>query len=264
MNKINTFFSICIPTYNSVKLLDRLIKSILIQTFKNFEVIISDDSTNDNVYKYYKSLNYKNISYYKHKSKISSTENWNFAMKKAIGNYKILIHHDDFFKDNFTLEEIYKEYLSNGNMMVYFLKFINEDNFVRFYYDKFSLNYIFKKPLDLLYVNYFSTPSCVVLNNKVDIVYNENLKWLVDVDFYSRLFMSYNNIKLISNATIVIGGGDERITKTIKSKDILDEFYILTKNQIYKFKIGLFFIKLMKLKIIITHYLFSKFNVKKK
>ena len=39
--------SICIATYNSKDMLRRLLKSIEIQTFKDYEVIVCDDSDNN-------------------------------------------------------------------------------------------------------------------------------------------------------------------------------------------------------------------------
>jgi len=261
MNQEEPFFSICIPTFNSVDLLSRLIKSILKQSFKNFEIIISDDSSNDEVFEYCKSLENNVIIYFKHKSVVTATENWNFGLKKSKGKYKMLIHHDDYFSDYLCLEKIYNEHLKNGEMMVYFMSFINENNTRKFYYNKFSIHKIFKNPDNLLYVNYFSTPSCIVLNQKVDLFYNEELKWLVDVDFYSRLFKKYSKIKLISNVCMIIGGGIERITNTITEKNILNEYYFLTKKNIFKYKLGVYFITIMKFKIILIEYFNLKFNV---
>jgi len=248
------FLSICIPAYNSVELISRSIQLIIDQSFNDFEIIISDDSTNEDVFDFYNSLKDNRINYFKHRSITTATENWNFALKKSKGRYKMLLHHDDYFRNNLVLDKIYKDYLKNGEMMVYFLNFINEDKFKKFYYNKFSMKQFFKYPNNLLYVNYLSTPSCLVLNQKVDLLYNEELKWLVDVDLYSRLFKKFNSIKFISDISIVIGSGDERITNTILKKDILKEFYLLTKNKIYKYKLGIYFVKFMKLKIILSGY----------
>jgi len=261
MIRIQPFFSICIPAYNSVELLNKLLQSIFKQTFTNFEIIISDDSTNKEVRDFCKTLNDDRIAYYKHKSVINPTENWNSSIKKARGKYRILVHHDDYFGDDTTLDKIYSESQKNGESMVYFLGFRNENNFRRFYYGKFLMKQIFWRPDDLLYVNYFSSPSCLVLNQKVDLFYNEELKWLVDVELYSRLFKKYSKIKLISSASMVIGAGNQRVTSTISKKDILKEFYILKQKKIFKFEIGIYFVQLMKLKIILLTYFNSKLSL---
>ena len=41
---MSPFISICIPAYKNVEFLKRLPDSIAVQSFKNFEVILSDDS----------------------------------------------------------------------------------------------------------------------------------------------------------------------------------------------------------------------------
>ena len=43
------FFSICIPAYKNTDYLKRLLDSISIQTFRDFEVIITDDSPDETV-----------------------------------------------------------------------------------------------------------------------------------------------------------------------------------------------------------------------
>ena len=42
-----TFFSIVLPTYNSEKVIEETIYSLLNQTFKNYEIIIVDDGSTD-------------------------------------------------------------------------------------------------------------------------------------------------------------------------------------------------------------------------
>ena len=43
--------SIIMSTYDSEDTIESAIKSIIQQTFKNFELLISDDCSNDNTYK---------------------------------------------------------------------------------------------------------------------------------------------------------------------------------------------------------------------
>nr|MCR4832765.1 glycosyltransferase [Butyrivibrio sp.] len=43
--------SICVPTYNNPEDVSRLLQSIARQTYKDYEVCISDDSTDDKIEK---------------------------------------------------------------------------------------------------------------------------------------------------------------------------------------------------------------------
>jgi glycosyltransferase involved in cell wall biosynthesis len=54
MKNNNPTVSIIIPTYNRAYLLPRVIESVLIQTFQDFELIIIDDGSRDNSKRSYK------------------------------------------------------------------------------------------------------------------------------------------------------------------------------------------------------------------
>ena len=52
-----TFFSIILPTYNDLENLKKSIRSIDRQTYKNFELIIVNDGSNDDTKLYLSKLN---------------------------------------------------------------------------------------------------------------------------------------------------------------------------------------------------------------
>ena len=72
--------TIIIPTFNRPKYFQEALESVLNQTYKNFEIFISDNSTNDEtenlIQDYLK--NYSNIKYFHHEN-FNSHDNWNFA-----------------------------------------------------------------------------------------------------------------------------------------------------------------------------------------
>ena len=51
MTNKNIYFSIIIPCFNASKYIDRCIKSIFKQTYKNYEVILVDDCSSDETFK---------------------------------------------------------------------------------------------------------------------------------------------------------------------------------------------------------------------
>ena len=250
------FFSICIPTYNSVIFLKKLINSLELQDFKNFEVIISDDSTTDDIFVYVSEINniIKNISYYKRDGDGNATNNWNNALSFAKGEYKMLIHHDDYFFINNSLNEIYLKIIENDNPSVLFLSFVNENSKSKFFYHKYYFKNILKYPEQLLYVNYLSTPSCLILNKDVKEIYDSKLKWIVDVELYIRVLKKYSKIMQVKAVKIIIGGDDSKITNSITKKDILNEYYYFTKSIVFRYELGLLYIYIRKLEIIIKQY----------
>ena len=92
------FFSICIPVYKNVDYLKRLLETIFIQTFTDFEVVITDDSPDNVIFEFIQ--NYypgKNIRYFKNKYALGTPENWNECIRKANGSWIKMMHDDDWF-----------------------------------------------------------------------------------------------------------------------------------------------------------------------
>src|SRR4051812_37148291 len=92
------FISICIPCYGRVDFLKRLLDSIVLQTYKDYEVIINDNSTDNSVLElirdYGKTLP---IKYHKNLTYLEMGANWNKSMRHAKGTWLKMMHDDDWF-----------------------------------------------------------------------------------------------------------------------------------------------------------------------
>lgn len=102
------FFSIVIPTYNRAKLLKATIAITLKQTFRDFEIIISNNASDDNTREIVKSFKDKRIRYFENKKNIGSEKNVKKAMSYARGIYIFTIGDDDFILFENTLEKTKK------------------------------------------------------------------------------------------------------------------------------------------------------------
>ena len=111
--------SICIPTWEQygkgVNFLKNNFDRILTQTYKNFNVIISDHSKNDEIKKLCDLYsNYFEIKYFKYEKLYgNSPSNTNNSILNANGEIIKIIFQDDFFYDNTSLELISKEFEQN-------------------------------------------------------------------------------------------------------------------------------------------------------
>ncbi len=109
-------FSIILATLNRSDLVKQSVKSILNQTYDNYEVIIIDQSTNDDTRDVISHLNKNNkIFYYKIDSKGLSIAR-NFGIKKSSGDYICLMDDDAEYREDF-LNTAYK-ILNNNNYAV--------------------------------------------------------------------------------------------------------------------------------------------------
>ena len=89
--------SICIPTFNGAKYLQEALDSVKQQTYKNIEVIVSDDDSKDVsivlVEQFKKEVSFP-VNIYHHNPK-GIGANWNNCIKKANGDYIKFLFQDD-------------------------------------------------------------------------------------------------------------------------------------------------------------------------
>lgn len=98
---MNEKISVIIPTYKRSIVLERAIKSVLNQTYKNFEILIIDDNLENSlerketeeILKNY--LKLENVIYIKNKNNIGGALSRNVGIEKATGKYIAFLDDDD-------------------------------------------------------------------------------------------------------------------------------------------------------------------------
>lgn len=91
----NPKISVVMSVYNGMPYLKEALKSILNQTYKNFEFIIVDDASTDKSLKYLKSLKDKRIKLINNKKNLGLASSLNKALKLAKGDYVARMDADD-------------------------------------------------------------------------------------------------------------------------------------------------------------------------
>jgi glycosyltransferase involved in cell wall biosynthesis len=103
MNTAQPLVTIGIPTYNRAdSYLKKTIHSALRQTYRNIEIIISDNCSNDDTENVVKSFPDSRIRYFRQEVNIGPIENYNFCLSKANGDYFLLLHDDDLIDEDFV------------------------------------------------------------------------------------------------------------------------------------------------------------------
>lgn len=88
-------FSVLLPTRNRLELLSRAIETVRRQDYDNWEVIVSDNFSEEDVAGYIKSLGDLRIKYFRTDRFVPVTDNWNNAIDKSDGDYVIMLGDDD-------------------------------------------------------------------------------------------------------------------------------------------------------------------------
>lgn len=95
MNPTEELISIIMPSYNTAKYINESIKSVINQTYSNWELIIVDDCSSDNTDEIIKSINDDRIIYIKNKVNSGAAISRNKALKYAKGKWIAFLDSDD-------------------------------------------------------------------------------------------------------------------------------------------------------------------------
>lgn len=99
--------SVCLPVYNAARTILATIKSILNQTFKNFELVVVDNASTDNTLDLVRTIQDKRLKIYQNKKNLGCGRNLEECKKRAQGQILFYICTDDLV-DTRALEKVYQ------------------------------------------------------------------------------------------------------------------------------------------------------------
>lgn len=188
--------SICVPIHDMKdgdKFLWRLVNSLTEQTFKDWELIITKDGR--------------------------MAENTNAGIKRARGEYVKIIYLDDYFSNPDALTRMVEfmdvcrnQWLIVGadtNPKPSWTEDIETGN------------------------NKLGSPSALMFRNNFgrNLLFDEEMSWLLDCDLYKRLHEIYGEPALFEEVMIRIGQGDHQMTHILSYQEKLAEHkYIRQKH----------------------------------
>lgn len=232
---MNHHISICIPAYKRIDYLKRLLCSIEIQKFKDYEVIISDDSNDHSVAALLKEFNGRfEIKYFKNEKALGTPANWNHAISKATGEWIKLMHDDDWFDNEHSLEKF--ALARNNNNKFIFSAYTNKteltNNIEKKFFNENLKTIILKNPLRLLAKNSIGPPSVTLFHNSIKDKYDEGLKWRVDIEYYIRNISKGIEFTYINELLINVGVSESQVTNyclNVPSVEIPEMYILLSK-----------------------------------
>ena len=87
--------SVCVPTYNRANFLREAIESVLSQSFEDFELIVSDNASEDDTGSVVKSFSDERIRYFRNPQNLGHRENMNRCLMLSRGKYVTILPDDD-------------------------------------------------------------------------------------------------------------------------------------------------------------------------
>jgi hypothetical protein len=227
------FISVAIPTYGydgtGTELLEFNLQKLFIQSFKDFEVVISDHSIDNTIKdvcdRWSDKLNIKHSFNDRGRGMISP--NINEAMKRCKSEWIKILFQDDFLYDENSLQNQYEFILNNSENLIWFVtEFYHTadgKNFFNHYYPRWN---------DLIWtgLNTMGCPSGITIRNKDLIYFDEELNWLNDCDFYKKMYDKHGEPSVLNKITVVNRTSGSRLTNTL-GQEIKDKESIIVHKK---------------------------------
>ena len=195
--------TVIVNFHNGEQYLSECIDSILNQTYKNLEIILWDNFSNDKSFEIIKKYSDKRIKYFYNKKKETLYKARNTAILASTGDLIAFLDCDDWWE---------RDYISSR------AKFFSDDNYsyfycnANFYYEKKKKKKLYKsyflpegKIYNSLSKDYFIIISGVIFKREIFLksgMFNEKLNIIGDYDFIMKISKLYNahalNIPLLN------------------------------------------------------------------
>lgn len=105
-------FSVLLPTRNRLDLLSYAIETVRRQDYFDWEIVVSDNFSDEDIAGYVRSLKDSRIKYYRTDKFVPVTDNWNNVLDKSDGDYVIMLGDDDCLMQGYfsTLNKVIEKH----------------------------------------------------------------------------------------------------------------------------------------------------------
>jgi hypothetical protein len=225
-SKVKPFFSVAIPTWEingkGVEYLEHSFNILAQQSFTDYEVVISDHSEDNDIERLCNSWSsMMNIKYIKNSyGRGRIAPNINNAIKHSNGVFIKMLFQDDFLYDIDSLQIIFDSIAENQDKDWFITSCVHTDDCIMMY-DRMTPYYH-----DRIYagINTISCPTVLTVRNDDELpLFDESLNWLVDVEYYKRLYDAYGNPVVVDIICAVNRNSEVRATNIITEKQKQEE-----------------------------------------
>lgn len=204
------------------EVLKRSLDMLKTQTFRDFEVVVSDNSKDDEIKNLCANPEYASLSinYFK-SSKIGMAQNTNSAIQNAKGEIIKILYMDDYLANENSLKQIVENF--SGYWMVTGCEHDDGQHRHKPHYPKYN-NKIYRGK------NTIGSPSVLSIKNKNVMLFDENMTWLLDCDYYKRMYDKYGEPNILNEINVVIGTSKQQITNILSNWTKKKERYYMAKK----------------------------------
>lgn len=212
--------AICIPAFNNVNYIKRLLSSVFKQNYSNYIIIVTDDSSDNNVEEYIRSICDPRVIYFRNEIRLGATNNNNEAIKHSLKyhpKYIKIMHHDDEFTRKDSLQIMVKALNENPDHIfcVCSCNIIYDNKVLIHDVSDKIIQSICKNPYFLFFNNVLGSPSDVLIRNQEDNrLFDDNLTWNVDWELYLRMLLESPKMVYIHDVLVNNHTSTEQLTNS--------------------------------------------------
>lgn len=226
--------TVCIPCYNNPEQIKSLLQNLADQSFKDFDVVITDNSDNDAIAILSAAFSDRlELAYYKNETNIGAVRNWNKAIELAGGEWIKIMHSDDSFTDKDGLLEFAQHTHSGATFLFsdfhYLYESSGKSEASRF--PERKLKAIYEEPMILNYKNLIGNPSATLIHKSLkQVTYDPRFIWAVDIEYFIKLIKAGAKLKHINKDLVTIGMNAQQLTGKVRGNpkyEIPESYYQL-------------------------------------
>ncbi len=222
--------SVVIPTYNRASYLKAAVESVQRQTYKNLEIIIVDDASDEETASYISTIRDERIKYFRNCINKGGAASRNLGIREAEGEYIAFLDDDDEWLPEKIVKQV--EVLENNrNIVVVYTGFLIKDSKKRDYLGRSKQMKEGNIYDDLLAENCVGTTSTVLIRMKElknSCMFDERMPSCQDWDLWLSLSSMYE-FAHIPEPLVIYSLHNKRIstdsTATLRGRELLLEKY---------------------------------------
>ena len=229
--------SIIIPTYNSEKFLDRTVRGVLQQSYKDWELIIVDDKSSDRtgeIIRNWEKQDNRICSIFLENNSGGPARPKNIGIQSSRGKYIAFCDHDDeWFSEKLQKELDLLKQSQNHHAFITCNSLIRIGNSE---FDYLTPSYSRSDQLEkMLEHNFVHSCSSLVFEKEAFLrlgFFDESLKWSDDWDFYIRFLASGGEVDIVPEKLFTWHSQQASASKVLKPLMRAHELeYLLNKHK---------------------------------
>lgn len=189
--------SILIPSFERPDYLRRSLEQLAQQRFKNFEVIVTDDSATDAVENFAQGQTFPfPFHYRRNRPAVGTPRNWTAGMDLASGEWIKILHDDDWLSGPDSLSHYVQairpdiDLIFGGYEAVYEATGKKENRTISVR----QFNRLTRDPHRLFAGNLLGPPSVLMYRRTLGESFDPRLKWIVDWEGYIRMLHAHRAV----------------------------------------------------------------------